>query len=92
MLARERLLRFLSVRVISDDASAELPPEIASLLAHTGSYRVGAALRALWQRPGALKDFWTLHARALESADRLASCIRRLIEALPRALGQPPAP
>ena len=64
LMARERLLRFLSVRVISDDASTDLPPEIASMLAHTGSYRVGAALRALWQRPGALKDFWTLHARA----------------------------
>jgi adenosylhomocysteine nucleosidase len=83
LLARERSLRFLAVRVISDDASAELPPEVASLLAHTGSYRVGAALRALWQRPRALKDFWTLHARALESADRLASLIRRLIETLP---------
>jgi adenosylhomocysteine nucleosidase len=85
LLARERPLRFLSVRVISDDASAELPPEIATLLAHTGSYRVGAALRALWQRPSALKDFWTLHARALESADRLAACLRRLIESLPAA-------
>jgi adenosylhomocysteine nucleosidase len=92
LMARERLLPFLSVRVISDDASAELPPEIASLLAHPGSYRVGAALRALWQRPGALKDFWTLHTRALESADRLASCIRRLIEALPGVSGHPPSP
>jgi adenosylhomocysteine nucleosidase len=90
LMARERLLRFLSVRVISDDASAELPPEIATLLAHTGSYRAGAALRALWQRPSALKDFWTLHARALESADRLAGCLRRLIETLPGAYGSPP--
>ena len=57
LMARERLLRFLSVRVISDDASAELPPEIASLLAHTGSYRVGAALRALWQRPVSAQGF-----------------------------------
>jgi len=85
------LLRYLSVRVISDDASAELPAEIASLLVHTGSYRVGAALSALWQRPGALKDFWTLHARALESADRLASCLRRLIDTLPGAVGNPPS-
>jgi adenosylhomocysteine nucleosidase len=91
LIARERLLRFLSVRVISDEASTELPPEIASMLAHTGSYRAGAALRALWQRPGALKDFWTLHARALESADRLASCIRRLIETLPGAFDHPPS-
>ena len=85
LLARERSLRFLAVRVISDDASAELPPEVAPLLAHSGSYRMGVALRAIWHRPRALKDFWTLHARALESADRLASCIRRLIETLPGA-------
>jgi len=92
LMARERLLRFLSVRVISDEAGTELPPEIASMLAHTGSYRVGAALRALWQRPSALKDFWALHTRALESSDRLASCIRRLIEILPGAFGHPPSP
>jgi adenosylhomocysteine nucleosidase len=84
LLARERNLRFLSVRVISDNSNADLPSEITAMLTHTGSYRMGVALRALWHRPSTLKDFWTLHTRALESADRLASCIRRLIEILPR--------
>jgi adenosylhomocysteine nucleosidase len=91
VIARERMLRYVSVRVISDDASAELPPEIASLLVHSGSFRMGAALRALWQRPAALKDFWTLHARALESADRLASGIRRLIDAIPGTFSNSPS-
>ena len=77
LLARERWLRFLAIRVISDDAGAELPAEVARLLTHSSSYRMGVALRAIWHRPSALKDFWKLHARALEAADRLAACIRR---------------
>ena len=76
-------LRFLSVRVISDDAAEELPPEVAWLLTRSGSYRVGVALRAIWHRPSALKDFWALHARALEAADRLAECLKRLLAILP---------
>ncbi|MGC8640307.1 MAG: nucleoside phosphorylase [Isosphaeraceae bacterium] len=82
-LARERSLRFLSVRVINDDAHAELPAEVARLLTHTGSYRLGVALRSIWHRPSALKDFLSLHARALEAAARLSSCVERLVETLP---------
>ena len=63
LLARDRSLRFLAIRVISDDACAELPAEVARLLAHSGSYRMGVALRAVWHRPSILKDFWTLHAQ-----------------------------
>ena len=48
-----------------------------------GSYRLGVALRSIWHRPSALKDFMSLHARALEAADRLSSCVQRLVEALP---------
>ncbi len=84
-LARDRSLRFLAIRVISDDAGAELPAEVARLLVHSGSYRMGVALRAVWHRPSVLKDFWTLHARALESSDRLATCIQRVLEVLPPA-------
>ena len=89
---RERSVRFLVGPGHQRRAAAELPPEVAWLLTHSGSYRVGAALRAIWHRPSALKDFWTLHAQALESADRLASCIRRLIDTLPGAFGHPPSP
>ena len=80
----ERLVRFLAVRVISDDAQSDLPPEIATLLTRSGSYRVGAALRAIWDRPASLKDFWTLHARAIEAADRLAKFLALCLDHLPR--------
>lgn len=82
-LARERSLRFLSVRIISDDASVELPAEIEGILTRTGSYRLGVALRSIWHRPSAIKDFWRLHEQAIEAADRLAKCIRKLVEILP---------
>jgi adenosylhomocysteine nucleosidase len=72
------------VRVISDDARSDLPPEVATLLTRSGSYRVGAALRAIWNRPSSLKDFWTLHERALEAADHLARFLTVCLDDLPR--------
>jgi len=83
-LCSQKMVRFLSVRVISDDAGTALPREVATLLSHTGSYRVGAAIRALWQRPASLKDFWMMHERALESSDRLAKFLVRCLDELPR--------
>ncbi len=80
----ERNVRFLSVRAISDDARSDLPREVAALLTRSGTYRVGAAIRAIWNRPSSLKDFWTLHERALEAADRLAKLVMRCLEELPR--------
>jgi adenosylhomocysteine nucleosidase len=71
-LCSERGVRFLAIRVISDEAGIDLPPEVVSLLTHTGSYRVGAALRALWKRPSRIKELWALHEHAQEAADRLA--------------------
>jgi adenosylhomocysteine nucleosidase len=78
----DRGLRFLSIRVISDEANVDLPPEVVTLLTRTGSYRIGAAIRALWQRPSRIKDFWALHEHALEAADRLAQFIVTAIERL----------
>jgi adenosylhomocysteine nucleosidase len=80
----ERSVRFLAVRVISDDARSDLPPEIATLLTRSGSYRVGAALRAIWNRPSSLKEFWALHERAVEAADRLAKFLALCLDHLPR--------
>ncbi len=81
-LCEARAVRFLSVRVVSDEASVDLPPEIATLMTRSGSYQVGAALRAIWQRPSRIKDFWRLHEHAQEAADRLATCTTKLIERL----------
>ncbi len=81
-LCSARSVRFLSIRVISDEAEVDLPPEVVALLSRSGSYRVGAALRALWNRPSSLKDFWALHEHAQEAADRLARFAVGAIERL----------
>jgi adenosylhomocysteine nucleosidase len=78
-----RLVRFLPVRVVSDDARTDLPREVATLMTRSGSYRIGAALRAIWNRPSSIKDFWALHEQALEAADRLARFIVRCLPDLP---------
>lgn len=82
-LCSERSVRFLSIRVVSDEAGVDLPPEVVSMLTRSGSYRVGAALRAIWQRPSSLKDFWALHEHAQEAADRLAAITAGAIAELP---------
>ncbi len=82
-VCEEKLVRFLALRVISDDARTDLPREVATLLTRSGSYRIGAAIRAIWNRPSSFKDFWTLHERALEAADRLAKFVFRCLENLP---------
>jgi adenosylhomocysteine nucleosidase len=79
----ERLVRFLAIRIVSDDARTPLPREVATLLTKSGSYRVGAALRAIWSRPSSIKDFWTLHEHALQAADRLAQFVARCLGELP---------
>jgi adenosylhomocysteine nucleosidase len=81
-LCSERGVRFLAIRVISDEAGIDLPPEVVTLLTHTGSYRVGAALRALWKRPSRIKELWALHEHAQEAADRLAKFTVAALERL----------
>lgn len=80
--ARDRGVPFASLRVVSDDARSELPPEVARLINASGSRRVGAALRAIWERPSAAKDFWALHSQAAEAADRLAKGLQVLLRGL----------
>ncbi|WP_337173665.1 nucleoside phosphorylase [Paludisphaera sp.] len=80
--ARARHVPFHSLRVVSDDARTDLPPGIDRMLNASGSYRVGAAIRALVARPSAVKDFWSLHAHAQEAADRLADALQVLLRGL----------
>ena len=82
-LCSARGVRFLSVRVISDEATVDLPREIATLMTRSGGYRVGAALRAIWNRPSSLKDFLALHEHAHEAADRLAEVTLGAVARLP---------
>ncbi len=79
----ERNIPFLAVRVISDEADKDLPPEIATILGRSGGYRIGATLGALWHRPSCVKDLWKLREHAIEASDRLADFLPGLIAQLP---------
>jgi len=77
----DRGVRLLALRVISDEAGVDLPPEVLSIMGPTGSYRLGAAVGAIWRRPSSLKELWGLREHAMEAADRLA-------EVLPSAIAR----
>ena len=89
-VARENKTRFLAVRVISDDLSADLPPEILSVVGATGSVRFGAAIGALWKRPSAAKDMWHMREQAQSAATRLATFLDGVVVQLHSA-AQPAA-
>lgn len=84
-VCRERQVPFLAVRVISDDLSADLPPEILSLLASSGTMRLGAALGSLWKRPGSAKEMWRLREHARQAAEQLATFLDGVLTQLYRA-------
>ncbi len=80
-LCIERGIKFASLRVVSDDAMTDLPPEILTIMGDTGSYRLGAAIGAIWRRPSSLKEMLALREQAVQAADRLAKAI---LDLLPR--------
>jgi adenosylhomocysteine nucleosidase len=82
-VCQEKLVRFLSIRVITDDAHHDLPHEVAATMNPSGVYRVGATLRSLWRRPSSVKDFWKLYEHSIEAADRLSKFIIRCLDDLP---------
>lgn len=83
-VCRERKVRFIAVRGISDDCSADLPSEVLSVLGGTGSIRAGAVVGALWKRPSSYKDLWRLRQNAVLAAERMAlflvSMLKQMIE------------
>jgi adenosylhomocysteine nucleosidase len=81
-LCGERSVPFLSVRVVSDDATTDLPPEILSIMGESGSYRIGAAIGAIWKRPASLKDLLGLREQAADAADRLAKALLAILPML----------
>ncbi len=82
-VCRERGFLLLSVRVISDEAGIDLPPEIAAILGRSGGYRVGAALGAIWRRPSSLKDLFALREHAVAAAERLSQVVPGILGRLP---------
>ncbi|WP_435010680.1 nucleoside phosphorylase [Tundrisphaera lichenicola] len=82
-LCGDRGVRFLSVRVVSDDAKVDLPPEVLSILGRSGGLRLGATLGALWKRPSSVKDLLALREHAIEAADRLCTFLVGTFPRLP---------
>ena len=72
-VCRDTGTRFMAVRVLSDDLSYDLPPEVLSIIGSTGAVRVGSALGSLWKRPSSIKDMWRLRETAHQAAERLAT-------------------
>jgi adenosylhomocysteine nucleosidase len=81
-VGRDTSTRFMSVRAISDDLSADLPAEILSIIGETGSVRFGAALGALWKRPSSAKDMWRLRENAWTAATSLANFLEGVVTQL----------
>jgi adenosylhomocysteine nucleosidase len=71
--------RCLAVRTISDDMSADLPPEVLSVLGSTGSIRAGAVVGAIWKRPSSVKEMWRLREQAVYASQSLASFLQGVI-------------
>lgn len=86
-VCQEKMVRFLSIRVISDDAHGDLPDEITAIMNPSGVYRVGATLRSLWRRPSSARDFWKLYEHSIEAAGRLSKFIIRCLDNLPNRPG-----
>lgn len=78
--------KFMAIRVVSDDMTADLPPEILTILGTTGNVRLGATLGAVWNRPESVKDLWNLRSRANSVAERLAGFLDTVLEQLAQTL------
>ena len=72
-ICRDRKLRCMVVRAISDDMASDLPPEVLSLVGATGNVRFGATVGSLLKKPSSIKQMWQLRENAHRAADRLAA-------------------
>ena len=81
-VTRDHKTPFMAVRAISDDMSADLPPEILSIIGSTGAVRVGAALGSLVKRPGSFKDMMHLRENAHSASKSLATFLDGIVHQL----------
>lgn len=83
-LCRDRGIRCLAIRVVSDDAAHDLPPEVLSLFGSTGAVRIGAVVGALFKRPSSYQDLWRLRESAHKSSKHLADFLDGVVHQLHR--------
>ena len=83
-VARAAGLDCASVRVVSDDASQELPREVAALAAPQPPLRrLGSVVGAIGKRPRAAVDLWRLWEHAVSDGRSLAEALADLLRSLP---------
>ena len=76
------VLEFIRPFVISDDASQDLPREIAALVQpQSGMRRLGTALAGIGRRPRAALDMWRLWEHAVVDGRTLAAALQRCLAA-----------
>ena len=69
------------VRIISDDAKEELPPDIENILnQNSGAEQWGAALGALFRKPSRAMDLIKLKKISVQAAQTLAEHIVKMLE------------
>jgi adenosylhomocysteine nucleosidase len=88
-VCRQRATKFLCIRVITDDTTADLPPEILTIFGKTGTLRAGAVAGAFFRRPSSVKDLWKLrsqvHGHAATLAKFLDGVLTQLVPATDEA-------
>lgn len=85
-ICQERRTKFMSVRVISDDLSHDLPSEVLAILGPKGTVRAGALAGALLKRPSCVKDLWGMREKAEQAARHLGKFLPGVINALAETL------
>jgi adenosylhomocysteine nucleosidase len=82
-VARAAGLPCAGIRVISDDASQELPREVATLARpQSAMRRIGAVIGVFGRRPGVAIDLWRLYEHAVVDGKTLAAAIEDLCRSL----------
>jgi adenosylhomocysteine nucleosidase len=86
VVAADAGLPCAAIRVVSDDASQDLPAEVARLIVPQSPLRrLGAAFGAVGRRPGAALDLWKLYEHAVVDGRTLATELGRFCGSLPAA-------
>jgi adenosylhomocysteine nucleosidase len=79
-VCQKHQIPFAAVRVINDTSDETLPNDIEHLLMQkSGAAQFGAALGAILNRPGSVKDLYQLRENALVASDRLAKFLANLV-------------